>query len=187
MYVSDLQLTNYIKDRALVAVRRESIDARLIQGFVLQFSDELLLLQYVYDFHLDGRLIVRRRDITAIFCRSTDIFQRQLLIDNGLFSKIDFPVSLDLTSFSRFLNHQAGTPIVIIEREQHDDASFWIGRHLGSTSQNIRLRELTGSGRWLGVPTDIPADEVTCCQLSTNYIRFYADYFDRHPPADSET
>lgn len=186
MYVSDQQLTNDIKDRSLVAIRREAIDARLIQGIILQFSNDLLLLQYVHDFHLDGQLIVRREDITEIRCRSTDIFQRQLLIDSGLFDRIDFQVSLDLTSFSSLLNHQKDKTIVIIEREQPVDACFWIGQHLGSTSQNIRLREFTGSGRWLEDPTDIPADDVTCCQLNTNYIRFYADYFRRHPPADSE-
>ncbi|MCR9199962.1 MAG: hypothetical protein NXI04_15105 [Planctomycetaceae bacterium] len=185
MYVSDQQLTSYIKDQALVAIRRESIDTRLIQGIILQFSNDLLLLQYVHDFHLDGRLVVRREDITEIRCRSTDIFQRQLLIDSRMFDQIDFQVSLDLTSFTSLLNHQAGTPIVIIEREQPDNASFWIGQHLGSTSHNIRLREFTGSGRWFEDPTDVPANEVTCCQLNTNYIQFYADYFRRHPPGDS--
>lgn len=178
MSVSDEQLDAFIQNQALVAIRRDEIDTRCIQGVPLQFSDQLIRLQYVYDFHIDGQLIVRREDITDMLCRSTDRFQRRLLMDNGLFRQIDFNAPIELTSWSTMLSQLHGTPIVILEQECLSDSQFWMGRLLDVTSRTIRLHEFTGAGRWLDHPTDIPIEAVTCCQRHTNYIKFYADYFD---------
>ena len=57
------QLAKHQKQRNLVSIRRGEIDGCSIQGFVLGLSENLVLLQYVYDFHLDGLMLLRTADI----------------------------------------------------------------------------------------------------------------------------
>lgn len=179
MSVSNKQLESFITDRSLVSIRRDNIDSNAIQAVPLLFSRDLLLVQYIYDFRLDGYLIFRRQDITSLDSNATDVFQKQLLLDAGLFQQIDRSFRVPLASFSDLLSSLSDPSIVILEREALDGSDFWIGQHIESTKRFIRLREFTGAGNWLEQPTRITLSKVTCCQLQTNYIQFYADYFTR--------
>ncbi len=80
-------LNEMMTDRKLVSIRRDAIDSNSIQGFVLAASDELLLIQYVYDFNLDGLMVLRLSDVTEIKSGATDKFQKQLLIDEQIFKR----------------------------------------------------------------------------------------------------
>jgi len=181
MRISDKQLAHFVSKRLLVCIRREEIDTRAIQAFLLGFSDNLLLIQYIYDFHVDGQLILRRDDITAITSDATDGFQRKLLKNNNLFQHIDFEFNATLTSFPALLNSQPPNAIVILENERLDDSDFWMGRYVDSTDETIRLHEFSGAGNWEDSLSSIAAAEVTCCQLNTNYTNVYARYFKDQP------
>jgi hypothetical protein len=76
--------------RSLMSIRREEIDGNRIQEFILGHSKELVLINYVYDFKLDGLMVLRLSDITDICSDNTDIFQTQILKEDGLYSKVDF-------------------------------------------------------------------------------------------------
>ena len=182
MKVTDEQLDDFISKRSLVSIRRKRIDALSIQAVPIRYSPTLLLVQYIYDFHLDGQLILRRSDISSMLCCATDEFQRGLLAGHGLIDQIDFHFHADLTSFADLLNSQPAHSIVILEREHLDDSDFWIGRFVDSTEDMIRLHEFTGAANWEDKLTHICETDVTCCQLNTNYVRFYAQYFQTHTP-----
>jgi hypothetical protein len=70
--------------------------------------------------------------------------------------------------------------IVILERETLDDNRFWIGRYVWREDQTHWMHEFTGAGNWDEELTQIDLDMVTCCQLDTNYIRFYQSHFNAH-------
>ena len=176
--MTDEQLDALIADRALVCVQRDCIDSRSLQAFPIRYSPTLLLVQYVYDFHLDGQLILRRSDISSMTSRATDQFQRRLLSARGMIDQIDFQFDADLTSFAHLLNLQPPRSIIILERERLDESDFWIGRFVDSTDDTIRLLEFSGAANWKDDVTSICHIDVTSCQLNTNYIQFYADYFD---------
>jgi hypothetical protein len=73
-------LSSYQKSRQLVSIRRADVDSNAIQAFILGASERLVLLQYVYDFKLDGLLVVRREDISDVQRTATDKFQQSLLV-----------------------------------------------------------------------------------------------------------
>jgi hypothetical protein len=58
--------------RDLVSIERSNIDQNSIQAFVLASSDELIVLQYVYDFTLNGLMVLRTKDVTKVRCSATD-------------------------------------------------------------------------------------------------------------------
>lgn len=182
MTVTNEQLAEFIEERTLVGIRRDCIDSRLLQAIPIRYSSSLLLVQYIFDFHVDGQLVLRREDITSISCRATDRFQRRLLEENGLIETVDFDFRADLSSYASVLNSQPAQSIVILENEGLDDSAFWIGRFVEANDETIRLHEFSGAANWESELTEIDEKEITCCQLNSNYIRFYARYFESHPP-----
>lgn len=70
--------------RALISILRNNIDPNSIQGFILASSEQLVVLQYVYDFHLDGLMVLSKAEITEIRSTPTDKFQQKLLANDDL-------------------------------------------------------------------------------------------------------
>ena len=179
MCISNSQLDEHILKRDLIAVSRQSLESNKLQGFPLAYSPDLLLVRYVYDFHLDGLLLIRRKDISYVHCRETDRFQRKLLetenrIKRGLFRR-DYSVE-SFTSFLQRINHKQ---IVVRENETPGVDDFFIGRHINSDKDTVTIHEFSGAGNWERDMTKIPIDTITCCQIETNYINFYSRHFDR--------
>ena len=150
---------------------------RRIQAFVLDYSQDLLLLQYVYDFHIDGRLLIRRNDITSIRCGATDIFQKGLLDTEGLLESIRFTPTQPIQSYDSFLRSLAQNQIVIVEDETQGE--FLIGTVLEADRDLARIRCFTGAANWKEAPSEIAISQITSCQIETNYIDFYARHFER--------
>lgn len=172
-------LKGFRDDQALVSIRRDGCDDRKIQAFVIHFSDTLILLQYVYDFHVDGILLLRIADITDIETTATDEFQKQLLIEEGEFAKIDFDYRPPIGSYDVFLHSLQESEIVILEDEAADEPEFIIGRLIAVDGDEVSVRYFTGAANWEDDPSFIEITRITSCQTKTNYINFYARHFKR--------
>jgi len=85
-----MSIKKYKKDRTLVSISRTEIDSNKIQGVILGYSKKLVLLNYIYDFRLDGLMILNRDYISKIGVSKTDKFQKELLIKEGIFERINF-------------------------------------------------------------------------------------------------
>jgi hypothetical protein len=179
MQPSNAELNDLILRRKLVSITRENLSPNSQQGFLLSYSPELLLVRYVYDFHLDGLLLVRRKDITAINNGKTNQFQRTLLEAENLLSARIFQTNHSLDSFSSFLGGLAPNQIVIIEDETPDASDFYIGKLLSVGKKSIEIHEFTGAGNWKRNSETIDIARITCCQIETNYIAFYDRHFRR--------
>ena len=172
------RLSEFHRDKKLVSIRRSQIDANGIQGFVLGFSDKLVLIQYVYDFRLDGLMVLRTADITEVKCGATDRFQKSLLIAERLFQQVDFRSALDLRNWRTILaqlSQQYGH--VILEDERADSALFLIGEIHKITNDRVWLRHFSGAGKWDDEPTELTLSRITSCQVNTNYLNVYQRYF----------
>ena len=76
-------LSKLKEGRNLISIRRGNIDGHKIQGFLLDYSEELILINYVYDFILDGLMVLRRSDISEIKTDKTALLQTQILKEIG--------------------------------------------------------------------------------------------------------
>lgn len=77
MMIEDLK--KFKKEKSLVSIRRKDVDLESFQGFILGYSNDLIFLQYVCDFNLDGFKVIRRSDIEEIELGKTNIFHTQML------------------------------------------------------------------------------------------------------------
>lgn len=93
--------------RELVSITRTEIDAQTIQGFVLASSDQLVVLQYVCDFRLDGLMVLSTSDITEIRSSATNKFQTTLLEQDGLLEQVPFDMTFDLQDWRAIIKQLA--------------------------------------------------------------------------------
>ena len=184
MAISSGVLRDHIKQRDLVSIWRAKVDSHSQQAFLLAYSEELLLVQYVYDFHLDGYLLLRRRDISELKLGKTNPFQKKLLEKEGVFEKVDFDFRLPIASFESFLSSLPSHEIVIVEGEATDPKEFLIGTVSHVSDEVVGVNHFTGVARITKPPEEIKIDQITCCQIRTNYIGFYQRYFERNRQKD---
>lgn len=172
--------TEFVRDRKLVSIRRDDIDPNSIQGFVLACSDELLLIQYVYDFRLDGLMVLRRADITDIRCTATDEFQKSLLIAEQLFQQVPFESDFDLRDWKSILTQFSSQyKLFLLEDEGSDVELFLIGDIEKIARSSVCLRYFSGAGNWDEKPIKLSFNCITSCQVDTNYLNVYQRHFER--------
>jgi hypothetical protein len=169
-------------ERSLVSIRREAVDDHSIQGFVLASGNGLVVLQYVYDFHLDGLLVLGVDDITEVRCTATDRFQRDLLAQEGLMQQVPFGAAFDLRGWRSIIEQLAGEhALMIVECERGDDgAGFFIGRLAQAEEDAIFMEHFSGVGRWAPDVAELAYADITACQVATNYAKVYERYFARN-------
>jgi len=167
--------------RSLISLTRERIDSHSIQGFVIGVSDELVLLQYVYDFHLDGLMVLAVSDITEVRCTATDRFQRTLLAAEGLVEQVPFGLSIKLKNWRSAIADLASRyPLLILECERQENPDFAIGRVLKVARDEVHLEYFSGSATWDETPLRLRYHEITSCQAGTNYTNVYQRHFERN-------
>lgn len=179
MPIESKSLSSHVKHRDLVSIRRAKIDGASIQGFLLDFSDTLVLLQYVYDFHLDGYLVVRLGDISDLRSSATDRFQKGLLRSEGIFDQADFSFRAPIQSFDAFLASRPSREIVIVEDESHKPQKFLIGTVARVDKDVAWVNHFTGTARLAKPIQKIQINRITSCQIRTNYSLFYERHFER--------
>jgi hypothetical protein len=176
-------IERFRQERTLISVRREKVDPFCMQGFILGASEELVLLQYVYDFNLDGLMVLRAEDISEIVRSKTDEFQQSLLESEGVMARIPFDTKIDLTNWHTAISDLLSRfRLLIVECELMEEPEFSIGEILEVRGDKVVMRTFTGAANWVEVPVDLLYEEITCCQANTNYTNFYQRYFDRNAP-----
>ena len=169
------------EERNLVSIYRSAIDDNAIQGFVLGDSRELVVLQYVYDFNLDGLMVLRTADITDVRCTATDKFQKQLLSQEGLSHNVPFALTLDLSGWRAVISQLAKEyALMILECEEGKKREFVIGRVVKTTAREVHIQHFSGTAAWAERPTTLKFSDITSCQVNTNYSNVYQRHFERH-------
>jgi len=165
----------------MVSIHRKGIDANKIQGFVLASSEELVVLQYVYDFNLDGLMVLSRSDISEIRETKTDKFQARLLKHEGLLENVPFARPFEVQSWRSIVKQLSRNyPLLILECERGSEPAFVIGRLLKTTSAAAYVQHFTGIGRWLEEPVRVAYKDITSLQVGSNYLNVYQRHFERN-------
>ncbi len=174
------KLRAFKESRSLVTIKRQNIDRNKIQGFLLDFSDELILIQYVYDFNLDGFMALRISDITSIESTKTDIFQTQLLDDEGLLSNIDFETSYNIKNWATLINNLSPEfRFLILEDENPEYPLFFLGEISKIAKDGVSIRGFSGAANWDDELSEISFKDISSLQAGNNYAQVYERYFSK--------
>lgn len=173
-------LFTHLKTRSLVSIRRQDVDDYGIQGFLVGLSNDLLAIEYVYDFQIDGLMVLRRSDITEVRRTATDEFQERLLKKEGIRPGSQTPVSLELDDWGTLIRQLSEhCPLMILERELGPAPDFAIGRPVRITAAQIEFHTFSGTGKWATKNDRLKFSQLTCLQVNTRYLGFYQRYFER--------
>ena len=147
------RFTRHQKERNLISISRSRVDRHSIQGFVLGHSRDLVMLQYVYDFRLDGLMVLRVADITEVRCTRTGRLQKDLLRQEGLLEEVPFGSRFDLRDWPALISELARAhPLVILECEARKEPVFVIGRVLKMTADAVDILHFLGAANWAKEP-----------------------------------
>ena len=167
-------------NKELISIKRKKIDGNKIQGFLIDETKRLILLNYVYDFNLDGLMVLKKENISLLETSETDQFQTELLKSEGIYEKVCSGSKYNLSTWknlieSMMINHK----YFIIEQEEQKDPKFTIGTidHVGENS--IFMKYFTGIGRWLDDLEEIKYSDITSLQVGSNYLNVYERYFSK--------
>ena len=173
-------LPTYLKAKSLVSVRRRDVDAYGIQGFLVGLSANLMALEYVYDFQIDGLVVVRRSDVTEVKRTGTDEFQERLLMREDIRPGAQTPMPLQLEGWQSLIQQLSDHyPLMILERELGPSPEFAIGRPIRATAAQVEFHTFTGTGRWSTKTERLRYSQITCLQVNTRYLGFYQRHFER--------
>jgi len=144
------ELMEFKRERNLVSIRRKGIDENKIQAFILECSKELVLIQYVYDFTIDGLMLLRLSDITEISSNKTDKLQTKILKDDGLYQTIEFNQKYDISNWKSALSAlKADYEFATIEEEHPDYPLFHLGKILKLGSESLKVKCFSGAANWM--------------------------------------
>ncbi|MBL8264627.1 MAG: hypothetical protein JNM58_19605 [Xanthomonadaceae bacterium] len=166
--------STHLRGRKLVSVRRQDIDDYGVQGFLVGLSEALLALEHVYDFQVDGILVLRRSDITEVKCTATDAFQESLMKREGIVPGSQAPSPLALETWRALIEQLAGShPFLALEQELGPEPQLSIGRVVSVEAQHVEFQCFSGTGKWQSKPDRIKYAHLTSAQANTRYLRFY--------------
>jgi len=174
------KLSTWQETRSLISINRKKVDGYGIQGFLVGLSKELIAIEYVYDFQVDGLMILRRSDVTEIKRGGTDEFQEQLLKLEGIRPGTQGPMPLALDSWRSVVEQlSAHHPLMILERELGPSPEFFIGRVISNTATQVELQIFSGVGKWSKKTEHVKFKQITSLQVNTRYVGFYQRRFER--------
>ena len=175
------KIKHYCETGKVVTIRREEVDPHALYGFVLGYTDDLLLIAREYDFFLDGWMVLNRRAISELQSTKSNAYCKKILKQEGLLGDLSPGFDVDLSSYQGlFQSLRRQRIFVIVESESldEDDETFLIGPIGRITQRRVVVRYFDGCGKWTDDTRTIDYSNITAVQFGGNYIRLHQKYID---------
>lgn len=160
-----------------IKIRRSKIDPDDLNVIPLAIGQNLVLFQDLYDFDLDGYVIIRIKDITSVIITKSQQFSQFILKEEGILDQIRKPSinSVDnwenvLTELSNFGKN------IIVECEGMETSKFFIGKITAIDKKSLCLLYFNGAGEWDEEPTEILLKDITSISFDSRYINVISKY-----------
>ncbi len=168
-----LHLNNYVKIFRTVAKGIEETSS----GYILNFSDDFVLLQEAGDFTILGYLILPVKQIKKIRHNKYDKCFKQIMVAEGEAAKVGIDYKIDLNSWqSVFKSIQTINLNVIVEIEDPANKIFSIGSILKITGKKVHIEYFDAKGFISNHPDKINLDEITLVKFDDRYVNVFSKY-----------
>ncbi len=166
-----------IENRQKIKIIRRKIDDEPINCFPLSLGQKFLLVQYEYDFQLDGFKVMRMKDITSVRSDEVERFTEHILKQEGIFNSINQPFVINLNNWkSIFEALKDSEKNIIIECEEVDDGRFFIGKISEIYKDSLSFLHFDGLGRWSKESTRILFKDITMVNFDDRYSTILSKY-----------
>ena len=173
------ELVGAKENRLLVTVGRENLVDTVIQGFVLGFSEQLILLQGVRDFRLEGHYVLKRKDVTMLKTTPSDYCHHAIMEADGSVDLVDFDPWMPLGNWRDYLCSLDKKVLVILEGEKDGEEIYFIGRLDEVREDSVKGTYFSETGSWEDAPWGVGMEYLHSVQTGTSYLQGFARFFDR--------
>ncbi len=151
-----------------------------VEGYLLDYSDEWLLVRCVVDFHLDGYTLLRPKDVCRIRRRAR-MCDRLLRAEGVTKEDIFAGLTLDLKTTEFLLKDlKARAEIIIVDCEySSEDAYLYIGRPKRVGKLSVSMRWFDVNARWQPECVKVPYSAISTIRFDCEYSHVYSKYLQK--------
>ena len=174
-------LQNAVNERHKIVITRNTIDTALLYGIPLMLDDNMLLIQYIYDYQLDGYMILRIKDITFVRSDERERFSEYILKQEGLYDEIKKPMLTTLRNWRAIFEElkEYGKNI-LVEFEDLEEGEIFIGRIIEVNRNSLEMLCFDAMGKWDNETMTIIYKDITTVKLDDRYTTVLSRYL--QPP-----
>lgn len=160
-----------------IKIRRSRIGADDLNVIPLAIGQNLVLFQDLYDFNIDGYVIIRIKDITSIIITKSQQFSQFILKEEGILNQIRKPLINSVDNWGKVLTDLSNFgKNIIVECENLETLKFFIGKIINIDRESLFLLHFNGAGEWDEEPTRIQLKNITSISFDSRYINVISKY-----------
>ncbi len=165
-----------MESSSLCAISRDYIDTFSLYGYPVGASGELVAISFIYDFMPDGYKIIRKKDITGVFCGQPERF-----LDNVIKSEHEgFKPELkdmQLSTMKALCDSlMQGGQIVTVECEDFEENIVLIGKIASIDGNLVSIKTFDALGVWDKEVSSVELDDITCITIKNSYVNIISKY-----------
>ena len=170
-------LKDCIKQRKQVYISRTKLKDEHMSAIPAKISRQLLLVQYLLDFHVDGFKVIRLSDLTDIRRNEIEIFHDEIMEKEGLLDTLYVPdVAIDdWKDFFASIMKMDKMVAVSLERKEKG-RSFFLGKVKKVKEKSIQLLYMDVYGDYEEKTTKICYKDITLVDFDDRYSEMYDKY-----------
>ncbi|MFA5385856.1 MAG: hypothetical protein WC364_14580 [Eubacteriales bacterium] len=160
----------------VVCVNRNEIDSDLLFCIPLIIEQNFLLAHYLYDFNLDGYIIVRIKDITSVKSDEKESYIMSILKNESIYYTKEPPIIRLNNMKIIFTDLKNLNKIVIIESESIQNGDFYIGKIMEIKRSSLVFLSFNELGEWDEETKEIMYKDITMIKFDDNYSTIFSKY-----------
>ncbi len=174
----ELMLQRYVRNKSFVKISQTIGETENdVSGFLIDISDDFLLIQNTLDFSLDGYVIIRQDDFDSIRHSDYERTQGKIYRAEGIIKKqygLDVPISL-LSWPEIFKSLKAADIHVIVENDNKDELEFWIGPVIKVNKNSVCIYNYDPNGKF-DLKKTIKYDTIRIVRFGDRYSTTFRKY-----------
>jgi hypothetical protein len=157
-----------------------------IHGYVLDFTDDFMLIHQTVDFHMDGFAILPFNTIKKVRHSESEAIYDYIMKEEQLLNDLGIHYNIDLTNWQTIFNSIVNNEkFAIIECEQTWINRFLLGKLTKAKKKKVEILYLDPNGIFDELVTEQKYKEITIVRFDdiyTNLFQKYARYKDQVLP-----
>lgn len=147
-----------------------------ITGYILDYNNDFLLLQAIYDFVFDGYRIVPFKQISHFVYNNTKRHLSKICKSEGIIPHNDFALSCNISNFDTIFKYLFENEKYIALTLINSIHSFVLGKIVGIYNECIEIKLIDGAGEWQDETSFINYNEITSVIFNDDYIKYMSKY-----------